>query len=98
MAQRSYGIANGRVSYDSASKPGFGAGAWIKNITDREYLGYGLAHATHLKAVLALTTHWSVNRAPTVSISRTGSERAAVRRVLHVLVATAPSAVYSWRS
>jgi iron complex outermembrane receptor protein len=43
VAQRSYGIANGRVSYESALKPGFGAGAWIKNITNREYLAYGLA-------------------------------------------------------
>jgi len=43
IAQRAYGIANGRVSFASASKPGFEAGAWIKNITNREYLAYGLA-------------------------------------------------------
>jgi iron complex outermembrane receptor protein len=43
IAQSAYGIANGRVSFTSESKPGFAVGAWIKNITNREYLAYGLA-------------------------------------------------------
>ena len=43
IAQDSYGIGNARVSFESASKPGFAVGAWIKNITNRQYLAYGLA-------------------------------------------------------
>ncbi len=43
IAQGSYGIANSRVSFESESKPGFAVGAWIKNLTNREYLAYGLA-------------------------------------------------------
>jgi iron complex outermembrane receptor protein len=43
IAQSAYGIANGRVAFESDSKPGFAVGAWIKNITNREYLAYGLA-------------------------------------------------------
>jgi iron complex outermembrane receptor protein len=43
IAQSAYGIANGRVSFESGSRPGFALGAWIKNITNREYLAYGLA-------------------------------------------------------
>ena len=43
IAQSAYGIANGRVAFESESKPGFAVGAWIKNITNREYLAYGLA-------------------------------------------------------
>lgn len=43
IAQSAYGIANGRVSFASESKPGFAVGAWIKNIANREYLAYGLA-------------------------------------------------------
>ena len=43
IAQSAYGIANGRVSFESESKPGFAVGAWIKNIANREYLAYGLA-------------------------------------------------------
>ena len=43
IAQSAYGVANGRVSFESGSKPGFAVGAWIKNITNREYLAYGLA-------------------------------------------------------
>jgi iron complex outermembrane receptor protein len=43
IAQSAYGIANGRVSFVSESRPGFALGAWIKNIANREYLAYGLA-------------------------------------------------------
>jgi iron complex outermembrane recepter protein len=43
VAQGSYGIANGRVSFESGSNPGFGVGVWIKNIANRQYLAYGLA-------------------------------------------------------
>jgi iron complex outermembrane receptor protein len=43
IAQAAYGVANGRVSFESSSKPRFAVGAWIKNITNREYLAYGLA-------------------------------------------------------
>jgi iron complex outermembrane receptor protein len=43
IAQGAYGIANGRVAFESSSKPGFSVGAWIKNLTNREYLAYGLA-------------------------------------------------------
>src|ERR1700686_1705977 len=43
VAQGSYAIANGRVAFEGGSKPGFAAGAWIKNITNRQYLAYGLA-------------------------------------------------------
>jgi iron complex outermembrane receptor protein len=42
IAQGAYGIANGRVSFESTAKRGFGAGAWIKNIANRKYLAYGL--------------------------------------------------------
>jgi iron complex outermembrane receptor protein len=42
LAQGAYGLANARVSFDSAAKRGFGAGVWIKNIADRQYLAYGL--------------------------------------------------------
>jgi iron complex outermembrane receptor protein len=43
IAQGGYGIANGRISFESQSKPGFAVGAWIKNLTNREYLAYALA-------------------------------------------------------
>jgi iron complex outermembrane receptor protein len=43
IAQAAYGIANARVSFETASSPGFAVGAWIKNIANREYLAYGLA-------------------------------------------------------
>ena len=43
IAQDSYGVGNARVSFESASKPGCAVGAWIKNITNRQYLAYGLA-------------------------------------------------------
>ena len=43
IAQGAYGIANARISFETASSPGFAVGAWIKNIANREYLAYGLA-------------------------------------------------------
>jgi len=42
IAQGGYGIANARVSYKSAAKHGFDAGAWIKNLANKKYLVYGL--------------------------------------------------------
>jgi iron complex outermembrane receptor protein len=42
IAQGAYGIANARMSFESAAKRGFGVGAWIKNIANRRYLAYGL--------------------------------------------------------
>ncbi|HVO48836.1 MAG TPA: hypothetical protein VMT29_21145 [Steroidobacteraceae bacterium] len=43
IAQGAYAIANGRISFEMAGKPGFAAGAWIKNMSNRQYLAYGLA-------------------------------------------------------
>lgn len=43
ISQGFYAVANGRITFQSSSKPGFGAAAWIKNLTNREYLAYGLA-------------------------------------------------------
>jgi iron complex outermembrane receptor protein len=42
IAQGAYGIANARVSLTSVAKHGFSAGAWVKNLTNRQYLAYGL--------------------------------------------------------
>jgi iron complex outermembrane recepter protein len=42
IAQGAYGIASARVSFESTAKRGFGAGAWIRNLTNRKYLAYGL--------------------------------------------------------
>jgi iron complex outermembrane recepter protein len=42
IAQGAYGIANGRVSFESTGKRGFAIGAWVKNIANRQYLAYGL--------------------------------------------------------
>jgi iron complex outermembrane receptor protein len=42
ISQSAYGIANARVSYKSAAKRGFDAGAWVKNLTNRRYIAYGL--------------------------------------------------------
>jgi iron complex outermembrane recepter protein len=42
IAQGAYGIANARVSFKSAAKQGFDAGAWVKNLTNKKYLAYGL--------------------------------------------------------
>ena len=35
-------LANGRISFESTGKRGFAIGAWIKNMTNRQYLAYGL--------------------------------------------------------
>jgi len=43
ISQGFYAVANGRITFESDSKPGFGVAAWIKNLTNREYLAYGLA-------------------------------------------------------
>jgi iron complex outermembrane receptor protein len=43
IAQDAYGIANARMSFDSAGRHGFSAGVWIKNITNRQYLVSGIA-------------------------------------------------------
>jgi len=41
-AQGSYVIANARISFEQTGTRGFVAGAWIKNLANREYLAYGL--------------------------------------------------------
>jgi iron complex outermembrane receptor protein len=41
-AQGAYGIANARLSFESTGKRGWAIGAWIKNITNRQYLAYAL--------------------------------------------------------
>jgi outer membrane receptor protein involved in Fe transport len=45
IAQGGYPIANGRLTFEGSpeSKRGFGAGVWVKNLTNRRYLGYALA-------------------------------------------------------
>jgi iron complex outermembrane receptor protein len=43
IAQDSYGVANGRLYFDSTGKRGFGASVWIKNAFNEKYLAYGLA-------------------------------------------------------
>jgi iron complex outermembrane receptor protein len=45
IAQGSYPIANGRLAFEGspASKRGFDVGVWVKNLTNRRYLGYALA-------------------------------------------------------
>jgi iron complex outermembrane recepter protein len=42
LSQSAYGIANARIAFESTAKRGFGAGIWIKNLANREYLAYGL--------------------------------------------------------
>ena len=42
IAQGAYGLANARISFESTGKRGFAIGAWIKNMTNRQYLAYGL--------------------------------------------------------
>ena len=42
ISQGGYGVANARVSLDSTEKLGFSAGVWIKNLTNKEYIAYGL--------------------------------------------------------
>lgn len=41
-AQGAYGVANARASFDSTGKRGYVIGAWIKNLTNRQYLAYAL--------------------------------------------------------
>ncbi|GAC1456232.1 MAG: TonB-dependent receptor [Steroidobacteraceae bacterium] len=41
-AQGAYGVANARLSFESATARGLSVGAWIKNITNRQYLAYAL--------------------------------------------------------
>jgi iron complex outermembrane receptor protein len=41
-AQGAYGVANARVSLESTGKRGYAIGAWIENLTNRQYLGYAL--------------------------------------------------------
>ncbi len=41
-AQDAYGIANARLAFESTGKRGFVVGAWIKNLTNRQYLAYAL--------------------------------------------------------
>jgi iron complex outermembrane recepter protein len=43
IAQGSYNLTNGRIYFDSTTKRGFGAGIWIKNAFNTQYLSYGLA-------------------------------------------------------
>ena len=41
-AQGAYGVANARLSLESTGKRGYAIGAWIKNLTNRQYLAYAL--------------------------------------------------------
>lgn len=41
-AQAAYGVANARVAFESTANRGFVIGAWIKNLTNRQYLAYAL--------------------------------------------------------
>jgi iron complex outermembrane receptor protein len=47
LAQPAYGVGNARVSFESSGARGFGVAAWIKNITNRQYLAYGLNQKDH---------------------------------------------------
>lgn len=42
IAQGAYGIVNGRLSFESTGKRGYGVGVWVKNAFNRQYLAYGL--------------------------------------------------------
>lgn len=42
IAQDAYGVANARVSFESSGRHGFTVAAWVKNLTNRQYLAYGL--------------------------------------------------------
>jgi iron complex outermembrane receptor protein len=46
-AQGAYGVANARLSFESTGKRGFAIGAWIKNMTNRQYLAYALNQKDH---------------------------------------------------
>jgi iron complex outermembrane receptor protein len=41
-AQGAYGVANARLSFESTGKRSYAVGAWIKNLTNRQYLAYAL--------------------------------------------------------
>jgi iron complex outermembrane recepter protein len=41
-AQGAYGIANARLQFESTGKRSYVIGAWIKNLTNRQYLAYAL--------------------------------------------------------
>ena len=41
-AQGAYGVANARLSLESTGKRGYTIGAWVKNLTNRQYLAYAL--------------------------------------------------------
>ena len=41
-AQVAYGVANARLSFESTGKRSYAVGAWIKNLTNRQYLAYAL--------------------------------------------------------
>jgi iron complex outermembrane receptor protein len=41
-AQGAYGVANARLSLESTGKRGWAIAAWIKNISNRQYLAYAL--------------------------------------------------------
>ncbi|TLZ32414.1 MAG: TonB-dependent receptor, partial [Gammaproteobacteria bacterium] len=42
IAQGAYGVANARLAFESSTARGFAVGAWVKNLTNRQYLAYGL--------------------------------------------------------
>jgi iron complex outermembrane receptor protein len=41
-AQGAYGIANARLAFENTGRRGFTVAAWIKNLTNRQYLAYAL--------------------------------------------------------
>src|ERR1700739_1806248 len=41
-AHCAYGVANPGLTFESTGKRGYAMGAWIKNITNRQYLAYAL--------------------------------------------------------
>lgn len=41
-AQGAYGLGNGRLQFESVGARSFVIGAWVKNITNRQYLAYAL--------------------------------------------------------
>ena len=43
VAQSGYALANARLSFDGTQKPGFQAGLWVKNLTNKRYNTYELA-------------------------------------------------------
>jgi iron complex outermembrane receptor protein len=41
-AQAAYGVANARLSFESTGKRSYAVAAWVKNLTNRQYLAYAL--------------------------------------------------------